>query len=326
MNVPAHAADQPKRVGETVMNIKDGVKQRRQERMKQISQQQSAALADRPVKSKASNPSADIELGGLQEDLGSGILSFAGDSRPELDPEEVWHLQPKPWQGWSQPNSGTQGGGSNFRDEEPNWRMTRRDIKWKLAASALIFAAVWGMFRLDMPWAKEGQRLVTDALTEEMNFTAVAVWYNDHFAGSPAFIPIFGEQEQTAQRVVGAIKPPAYMPVESGRIVRTFAELHDGIEIAAASGAVVRNIDTGRVLELVKEPGSGTTVILQHANGRQTIYGKVDAISVQPDDWVEAGTEIGKVAVHDGTETGLLFFAMKDQGRFINPTDVIAFD
>ncbi|GGG20335.1 M23 family metallopeptidase [Paenibacillus abyssi] len=292
------------------MEIKDNIRQRRHERIKKIARQTSGPL------------SSSNQVESLQERVPSNNLSQHLDQ----DPEWMWKQQSKPWMGWGRADVPFDEPPRRMFDDGPDWQKVRSELRLKLFIGLMMFASVWGMFQLDMPWAKSGQLFVADALTNEMDFEAAAAWYQNRFAGSPAFIPIFGSKEQTAERVNGIIKLPIVVPVQDGVIVRTFAELLSGVEVAAPSEAEVSAVETGRVLLVSYDEATGETVVIQHANKRVTVYSRLEQADVAQNDWVEAGQVIGKLMPATDERPSLLFFAVKENDRYVDPTGVVPFD
>lgn len=92
----------------------------------------------------------------------------------------------------------------------------------------LVFGAVWGVFTIHQPWSYKVQAFVSDALSNDMDFTAVRVWYEENFNGAPAFIPIFGDKDEPAQKAAAHHELSA--PV-AGSIVEPFASTLKGVEI-----------------------------------------------------------------------------------------------
>ncbi|AKG23913.1 M23 family metallopeptidase [Calothrix sp. 336/3] len=78
---------------------------------------------------------------------------------------------------------------------------------------------------------------------------------------------------------------------------------HAGIDIGAAMGTPVLAAYTGQVEIADWVGGYGMTVVLNHNNAQQTLYGHMSAIFVQPGQWVEKGTVIGQVG-STGNSTG----------------------
>lgn len=247
----------------------------------------------------------------------------AMDSAPaERDPETEWKLRSREWLASSKgPLRGL-----ILDDPPPEPPRTGggwvRDLAVKTAVSALLFAAVWGLFRLDEPWAEPAQQLIARALTRDMDTEAAAAWYRKTFAGSPSFIPMFRQENE---RPGGGPGLPVSAPVASGEVVRTFAETLAGIVIAGGPSETVTAAETGRVTH-VSRAEEGYSVVIQHAGGRSTIYGRLRTVDVAPDDWVEAGDRIG--ALHDSPDgtRSLLYFAVRIDGKYVDPADVVPLD
>ncbi|MBD2870446.1 M23 family metallopeptidase [Paenibacillus arenilitoris] len=253
----------------------------------------------------------------------------------ELDPEDAWKANPNPWARWDEAHDafrkssfvkGQGEAGHSPPVVKRSKHSFRNQFLWKLAIASLLFAGIWAMFRQDSEWAMQGRAIVTQALEDEIDFAAAAAWYKDHFAGAPSFIPIFRNDPGPAVGADGTVKLPVVAPLANGVLVRTFAELLDGVELAGASEAEVVAVETGRVLVLSEQANGGSTVVVQHANGRVTVYGKLAQTEVQENDWVEAGDPIGRLPKADGAEPSLLYFAVKQNDKYIDPAGVIPLD
>jgi murein DD-endopeptidase MepM/ murein hydrolase activator NlpD len=78
---------------------------------------------------------------------------------------------------------------------------------------------------------------------------------------------------------------------------------HSGTDIGAATGTPVIAAYTGQVEVADNVGGYGLTVILNHNNALQTLYGHMSQLYVQPGQWVQQGTLIGLVG-STGNSTG----------------------
>lgn len=305
------------------MGVKDDVKQRRENRIRTIRERYGATK-----RSAVQAAAGEME----REKGGRTAAEAGGDAAPRwsaADPELAWKRNPNPWESWDDlgrlsarprhaagPGGGQPAGGGG-------WRGHVRQFLWKAAICAALFAAVWAMFRSEQPWAVKGQALVRQAMTDEIDFAAAAEWYKAAFAGAPSFIPIFGSADEGAKEAGAGMKGSAVSPLPGGSLVRTFAELLSGIELAGPKGAPVVAIQPGRVMMVTEE---GDSVLIRHAGSRVAIYGKLGEAGVKVNDWVEAGDPIGKLQTAGEGEHGVLFFALKDGDRYIDPLDVIAID
>ena len=102
------------------------------------------------------------------------------------------------------------------------------------------------------------------------------------------------------------------------------ARFHDGIDVAQAYGQDVRAA-AGGLVSFAGDRGSyGTTIIVEHPGGRQTLYAHLSASDVQRGDVVDSGQIIGKSG-SSGRSTGPhLHFEVLDGGRPVDPTAVVA--
>lgn len=247
------------------------------------------------------------------------------------DPELAWKRNPNPWSSWGEVPAHSSSQRSFVRqtrtyddsDIPPRggWSRFRRGLQWKTIAALIIFGGIYGMFHYEADWAERGQQIVKQALTDEFDFAAAAVWYKQAFAGAPSFIPMFQGDSRGAVGVDGGVSGTIAVPIEHASLIRTFAELLNGVELAGDSEAPVMAVETGRVIMETEEQ-----VLIQHANNRITIYGKLGGSDVSVNDWVEAGDPIGKLKEAGENGQSLLYFGVKQDDRYMDPLDVIRLD
>ena len=102
---------------------------------------------------------------------------------------------------------------------------------------------------------------------------------------------------------------------------------HDGIDIAAAKGDSVYAVTDGTVTEIRKDSLWGTIIVIDHADGKQSIYsGLAEIVPVKIGEVVLAKQVIGSV---DGIPCEMsddfhLHFGMKENGSWIDPLSVVA--
>ncbi|MBD2343929.1 M23 family metallopeptidase [Anabaena subtropica] len=78
---------------------------------------------------------------------------------------------------------------------------------------------------------------------------------------------------------------------------------HAGTDLGAPTGTPVLAAARGQVTTSNWLGGYGLTVILNHGSAQQTLYGHLSELLVQPGQWVEPGTVIGRVG-NTGNSTG----------------------
>ena len=78
---------------------------------------------------------------------------------------------------------------------------------------------------------------------------------------------------------------------------RSAWRLHTGVDLAAPQGTVVLASRAGRVLLVESISGYGTTVLLDHGEGWQTLYAHLHEAIVVSGVWLEQGQPLGMVGM-----------------------------
>lgn len=95
--------------------------------------------------------------------------------------------------------------------------------------------------------------------------------------------------------------------------------MHTGLDIAARYGSPIRAALAGRVVFAGRKGGYGKTVVLDHANGYETLYGHCSKILVKRGQTVKKGQQIATVG-NTGISTGPhLHFEVEQHGKRMNP-------
>ena len=102
---------------------------------------------------------------------------------------------------------------------------------------------------------------------------------------------------------------------------------HDAVDIAADAGTEVKCVFSGTVERVSKDDALGYTVVVQHANGKSTLYGNLsETVRVRPGDRVSAGDVLGTVgtsAISECAEKPHLHFAVYVDGTPKDPAKYI---
>lgn len=122
----------------------------------------------------------------------------------------------------------------------------------------------------------------------------------------------------------GGLLRPCNGPITSGFGYRRHPilgrrKMHTGIDIAAQSGAPIYAAARGTVLLAAYTRGYGNCVILDHGDGRTTLYGHASALLVQSGQVVTRGQVIARVGM-TGMATGPhLHFEVRRNGVPVQP-------
>ena len=112
-------------------------------------------------------------------------------------------------------------------------------------------------------------------------------------------------------------------PVE-GPVRRAFGSQDDtvsyqGLLIAAQAGTPVKAVHHGRVVFAHWLRGYGLVLILDHGGGYLTLYGHNDSLLREPGEWVGSGETIALAGNSGGNGEAGLYFAIRHQGRSLDP-------
>jgi stage IV sporulation protein FA len=241
------------------------------------------------------------------------------------DPEYVWKQQYKQW------NQGFWGSSDGFGYDsitgqaEGHTRFVAKFFLGSAVMSVLLFFSVWVLFDSEHPWALKGQSWVTASLHEDIQFKQLTVWYEQTFQGAPSFIPGFGDHgTQQVQKVNSGPSRELYKPA-TGVIISPFEPKKQGIQLKTKSASAVQAIDEGRVIYADIHEDIGFMVVIQHTNELQSIYGFLKPSNIEVNQWVKGGEQFASV-IDMPSEHSRLYFAVKQDQKYINPADVIKFD
>ena len=102
---------------------------------------------------------------------------------------------------------------------------------------------------------------------------------------------------------------------------------HDGVDIAADAGTPVCAASSGTVLDVRDDDLMGTTVVISHDGGYDTLYANLQSTpTVAVGDYVTAGQvlgAVGRTALAESAEPTHLHFAVTKDGEFIDPEEYL---
>jgi murein DD-endopeptidase MepM/ murein hydrolase activator NlpD len=100
-------------------------------------------------------------------------------------------------------------------------------------------------------------------------------------------------------------------------------EHHNGLDISAEYGTMVKSTAEGKVIFAGYKGGYGNLVIIDHGKNYETLYGHLSQILVKEGQEIKANTFIGKVG-STGRSTGPhLHYEIHKDGKIINPKNFL---
>ncbi len=116
----------------------------------------------------------------------------------------------------------------------------------------------------------------------------------------------------------GALQWPLHGVLYRGFGVKQ-GQRHDGIDLSAPEGTLVRSAAAGEVIYTGNQSGYGTIVIVRHTGSLITLYAHNSAVLVKDGDRVDAGTPIAKVGQSGRTTGPHLHFEVRENTRPRDP-------
>ncbi|GGK14389.1 hypothetical protein GCM10010124_03670 [Pilimelia terevasa] len=113
------------------------------------------------------------------------------------------------------------------------------------------------------------------------------------------------------------------LPVKGYRFVAPFGvvgdKLHPGIDLAAPEGSAVRAVHAGTVKVARWMGGYGYTVVIDHGDGLETMYGHQASLEVSEGQQVKAGDKIGLVGNSGLAYSPQLYLEIRSAGEAVDP-------
>lgn len=129
---------------------------------------------------------------------------------------------------------------------------------------------------------------------------------------------------------------PLYAPVDYLHISSLFQprrlhpikrryQAHMGIDFALPTGEEIYAAQAGEVVRAGRNRASGNYVVIRHANGLETYYNHMAHLAddIEPGVHVKNGQVIGYIGCTGYCTKPHLHFAVKKQGRFVNPIHLV---
>jgi stage IV sporulation protein FA len=194
-------------------------------------------------------------------------------------------------------------------------------IVFKGLLAGILFFATALFLKLDIDSLEKPQSMLVSALTKEFNFAKVQSWYRDHLGTPFAFL---NDKKDNMEHVQ---KEGLVLPV-NGSISQSFQETGEGVllEVSSEDNMNVSAMEQGTVIFAGNERDTGKTIIIQHEDGSNSIYGNLHEIEVFQYQFVDKNQVIGTVRPEEGKEVAELYFAIKENQTYIDPVKVIQVD
>ena len=122
---------------------------------------------------------------------------------------------------------------------------------------------------------------------------------------------------------------PAFWPLDDpsymtrGRSPNDPDGPHEGVDIAVATGSIVRAAGGGTVLDAGQDPEFGLFVLIQHPDEYQTLYGHLSRIVTRKGATIEPGEVLGLAGNSGRSSAPHLHFEIRLNGAAIDPLTLV---
>ena len=192
----------------------------------------------------------------------------------------------------------------------------------------------WFRSEIAKSWSANGGTGLGDAIARSLGSKATAKTIAPPVHGGPGPAkpvptPLRSASPHGALRLRDVTPQKPELPV-AGRITSEYGErvhpvtgarhVHHGVDIAVPVGTPIQVPFAGRVKRVGHEGPMGHHVVVEHANGYQTVYAHASKVLVEPGQEVAAG-EVLAESGNSGRSTGPhLHFSLLRDGKPVDPT------
>ncbi|MBC8016390.1 MAG: M23 family metallopeptidase [Sporomusaceae bacterium] len=207
------------------------------------------------------------------------------------------------------------------RDDQYNFSWLKKSI-----VAIIIFVIVYGFHISDTTVGQMVDEGIQYTVSTQTDFAYVI---EQVVSRAPSTIDL-----SVLKKVQMAVSKPAdpllYMskPV-SGKIVSPFGwrvhpvskqeMMHEGIDIESPLGSNIKAAAAGIVKAITDNAQYGKTLIVEHSQDVDTLYGHLGEILVKQGDVISQGQVIGKVGKTGMVNGPLLYFEVRERGKAIDP-------
>lgn len=98
---------------------------------------------------------------------------------------------------------------------------------------------------------------------------------------------------------------------------------HNSLRIEAPPGSAVKAAAAGRVVFAGPLVGHANVVVVEHANGLQSVYALLSDASVRAEQEIEAGAAVGTAAPLPGGKSSRVLFQVRSGGKLLPASELL---
>ena len=193
-------------------------------------------------------------------------------------------------------------------------------IIFRILASVCLVLCMAIIYRTSAPWTQTARTALDDVYQKEFQFASVSNWFEDTIGKPLAFLP------KDTIKGNGPASDSHFATPATGKIMQSFVKDGQGVLIKTSNSTSVDTIKEGVVIYAGEKETYGKTVIVQHPDKSESWYAHLQEVNVSLYEEIKKGAKIGKVSPSDEPDKGQFYFALKANGKFIDPNEVISFE
>ncbi len=199
---------------------------------------------------------------------------------------------------------------------------TARTSVWFYVWSMLIILGLcWAFLQWNHPMSERARMNLETAFQQTINWNVLSDWYNRYIDSAPVMAPKAPINDEEIHHVSGTLVH--FQAPVSGEVLLPHSEARQGAVLRITGDGEVRSAAEGRVVFADEMAGIGQTLIVQHAGGIQSWYGLLEQTTFKKNDWVASGEVLGRGSPPSVDGQFLVYLAVKDGERFLDPLTVM---
>ncbi len=195
-------------------------------------------------------------------------------------------------------------------------------ILFRILASVCLVLCMAIIYRTSAPWTQTAKTTLDQVYQKEFQFASVSSWFEDTVGKPFAFLP----EESVNESKNNNAADNRFATPATGTIMKSFVKDGQGVLIKTSNSTSVDTIKEGVVIYAGEKETHGKTVIVQHPDKSESWYAHLQEINVNLYEQIKKGTKVGIVSPSDEPDKGEFYFALKANGKFIDPNEVISFE
>ncbi|WP_411953549.1 peptidoglycan DD-metalloendopeptidase family protein [Alkalibacillus sp. S2W] len=201
------------------------------------------------------------------------------------------------------------------QSDDFNWTTYVMSFLRRGVLALALFLGVLLLSQSNSSWANQVDSRVDQLLTDDLPFATVQAWYDAHIATmfvSTGFDAPVNEPSEPNQAML-----------VNGLNENQVTSMEDHLLVEITEEQTIHPIEKGTVLFAGNKEETGKTIVVQHEDGSETVYGHLSSIDVFHYQFVGPSDTLGSISHEAASEEASLYFAVENHNESVDPVPVI---